>query len=266
MGGLRLLQQENSKYILQTVKNAARILHLFTPERNEWNLSEISRELCLDISHVRRLITTLEQDNFLKKTGKKYSLGLAVLNLSGIVHSHLSIHLEARPILLPLVNELGEAIHIGVLEGTRVNYLDKLETTHPIKMVSQIGKWNPLYNTGCGKTILSYLPEDHLEELLQKIEKQGLIKSASNTVTDIDELRRQLAEIRKSGYALTLNELQEGVASIAAPIHDYNGEVIAAVSITGSCKKLCGDEIEIYISKIVNAANKISKKIGFSSY
>ncbi|MCQ6282409.1 IclR family transcriptional regulator [Bacillus sp. EB600] len=261
-----MVQQENSKYILQTVQNAARILTLFTLERDEWNLSEISKELNLDISHVRRLLTTLEQENFLKKTGKKYALGLDVLNLSGIVHSHLSIHLEARPILQQLVNEVGEAIHIGVLEGTRVNYLDKLETTHPIKLASQIGKWNPLYNTGCGKIILSYLPEDHLEEVLQKIEKQGMIKSTSNTVTDINELRRQLAGIRNSGYAVSSNELQEGVASIAAPIHDYSGEVIAAVSITGSCKKLCGDEIEIYISKIVNAAKKISKKIGFSSY
>jgi DNA-binding IclR family transcriptional regulator len=190
---------------------------------------------------------------------------LNVLNLSGIVYSHLSIHSEARPILQQLVNELGEVIHIGVLEGTRVNYLDKLETTHPIKLASGIGKGNPLYNTGSGKVILSYLQGDYLEEILQKIEKQGMIKSASNTVTDINELRRQLAEICKSGYAVAANELQEGVASIAAPIYDYSGEVIAAVSITGSSKKLCGDEIELYISKIVHAAKNISKKLGFSS-
>ena len=98
----------------------------------------------------------------------------------------------------------------------------------------------------------SYLfkQEDGLEEILQKIDKQGIIKSASNTVTDLDELRRQLTEIRKAGYAITCDEFQEGVASIAAPIYNYNGEVIAAVGITGSSKKLCGDQINIYISNI----------------
>src|SRR4030095_1450892 len=105
-----------------------------------------------------------------------------------------------------------------------------------------------------------------LEEILQKVELQGMIKFASNTVTDIEELRRHLTEIRKTGYAVTSNELQEGIASIAAPIYNYNGEVIAAISLTGSSKKLCSDQMDIYISNIVKAANEISKKIGFSYY
>ena len=93
-----------------------------------------------------------------------------------------------------------------------------------------------------------------------------MIKSASNTVTDLDELRGQLTDIRKTGYAITRDEFQEGVASIAAPIYNYNGEVSAAVGITGSSKKLCGDQIDLYISTILKAAKEISKKIGFSYY
>ena len=261
-----MLKQNDSKYILQTVKNAARILNLFTIERDEWRLSEVSNELDLDISHVKRLLNTLVQENLLKKKEKKYSLGLSVLNFSGIVNSHLNIHLEARPILQPLVEQLGIAIHMGILEGIGVVYLDKLETNHPIKMESQIGKSHPFYCTSCGKIMISFQSEDRLEEILQKVEKQGMIKFASNTVTDIEELRRQLTEIRKTGYAVTSNELQEGIASIAAPIYNYNGEVIAAVSITGSSKKLCSDQMDIYISNIVKAAKEISKKIGFSYY
>jgi IclR family KDG regulon transcriptional repressor len=182
------------------------------------------------------------------------------------VNSHLNIHLEARPILQSLVEQLGVAIHMGILEGARVIYLDKLETSHPIKMISQIGRSNPVYCTGCGKVMLSFQTGDRLEEILQKVEQQGMIKSASNTVTDLDELRRQLTEIRKTGYAVSVDELQEGIASIAAPIYNYNGEVIAAVAITGSSRKLCGDQIDIYISNIVRAAKEISKKIGFSYY
>ena len=116
---------------------------------------------------------------------------------------------------------------------------------------------------GCGKVLLSFQTEDCLEEILQEIEQQGLIKSASNTVTDLNELRRQLTEIRKTGYAVSVDEFQEGLASIAAPIYSHNGEVIAAVGITGSSKKLCGDQIDIYISNIVKAAKEISKKTRF---
>ncbi|KAA9028460.1 IclR family transcriptional regulator [Niallia endozanthoxylica] len=261
-----MLKENDSKYILQTVKNAGRILNLFTIERSTWRLSEISNELDLDISHVRRLLTTMVQENILKKVGKTYSLGFSVLHLAGIVNSQLNIHLEARSILMPLVEQLGVAIHIGILEGTGVIYLDKLETSHPIKMVSQVGKSHPVYSTGCGKTMLAFQTEDDLEEILQKVEQQGMIKSASRTVTDLDELKRQLGEIRKAGYAITCDEFQEGFASIAAPIYNYNGEAIAAVSITGSSKNICGNRIDIYISSIVKAAKEISKKIGFSYY
>lgn len=261
-----MLKQENSKYILQTVKNAARILNLFTIERSEWRLTEISNELELDISHVRRLLNTLVQENVLKKVERKYSLGLSVLHFSSIVNSHLNIHLEARPILLPLIEQLGVSIHMGILEGTGVIYIDKLETSHPIKLVSQVGKPHPAYSTGCGKAILSFQTEDDLVEILHRIEEQGMIKSASNTVTDLDELRRQLTEIRETGYAVSADEFQEGFASIAAPIYNYSGEVIAAVGITGASKKVLGDQMDLYISHIVKAANEISKKIGFSYY
>lgn len=261
-----MLKENDSKYILQTVKNAGRILNLFTIERSTWRLSEISNELDLDISHVRRLLTTMVQENILKKVGKTYSLGFSVLHLSGIVNSQLNIHLEARPILLPLVEKLGTVIHLGVLEGIGIIYLDKLETSHPLKMVSFVGKSHPVYSTGCGKAILAFQKEEDLKDTLQKIEQEGIEKTASRTVADVDELRQQLSEIRRTGFAVTYDEFQEGIASIAAPIFNYNGEVIAAAGLTGSTQKLCGNQINLYISTIVKAAKDISKKIGFSYY
>ena len=109
-------------------------------------------------------------------------------------------------------------------------------------MASVVGHSHPSYCTGCGKVILSFQKEDGLEDILQKIEQQGIIKLASNTVKNSDELRKQLTDIHNAGYAITSDEFQEGVASIAAPIFNYKGEVIAAVAITGSSKSLCGDQ------------------------
>lgn len=256
-------QQDQSKYILQTVKNAARILNLFTVERNEWRLTEISRELNLEISHTRRLINTLVQENILKKKEKKYSLGLSILKMSGLVNSRLNIHLEARPILMPLVNQLDKTVHLGILDDTAVIYLDILETSHPIKMTSQIGKPHPFYATGCGKIILAFQNEERTEEILEKAAQQGMKKVASKTVTDLDELRKQLKESRKNGYIITHDEFQEGVSTIAAPIYNYNGEVIAAAAITGFGRDFHDVQLDVYISSIVNATKEISKKIGF---
>ena len=78
-------------------------------------------------------------------------------------------------------------------------------------MVSQVGKPHPAYSTGCGKAILSFQTEEDLVEILHKIEQQGMIKSASNTVTDLDEFQRQLTNIRETGYAITCDEFQEGM-------------------------------------------------------
>ena len=115
-----------------------------------------AKELEVDISHARRLLNTLVEENLLVKKERKYTLGLSVLNLSGIVNSHLNIHLEARPILQPIVEQLGITIHMGILEGTKIIYLDKLEASHPIKMASGVGHSHPSYCTGCGKAILSF--------------------------------------------------------------------------------------------------------------
>ena len=90
-----------------------------------------------------------------------------------------------------------------------------------------------------------------------------MIKTASKTVTDLDEFRGQLKEIRKTGYAVTHDEFQDGISSIAAPIYNYNGEVLAAAAITGFNKDFCNDQLDLYISSIVKATKEISKKIGF---
>lgn len=254
----------NKKYTIQTVKNAMRILRLFTHEQTEYSLSEIASQLNLNISSASRLVKTLEQKHYLYKDShtKKWRLGYMLINLAGIITTTMEIHREAKPYLEELVETLDEAVHLGVLEGTEIVYLDKVDSAIPLRLNSYIGKRNPSYCTACGKIMLAYQKEATLKKLLKKMEEEGFIKYGPNTVTSADQLLEQLIDIREQGYVVCIDEFRDGI-SIGAPIYDYTDEVIAAISITGKSHRITAERIPHFVEHIIQTANKISKNLGY---
>ena len=252
----------DEKYIIHTVKNAMQLLQLFTDSSPEWSLTELAREKTLNISHTKRLINTLTAYGYLEKNpiSKKYRLGLAIVRLSGVLTTTMEIYKEARPILSSLVEKYNENVHIGVLEEINVLYLDKFESLYSTRLASHIGKRNPAYCTGCGKVLLAYTPEPLQQELLRKIDEQGFEQFASNTVKTIEELKHDLGIIVKKGYALSTDELSDELASIAVPVLDFSGEVIAAISLTGPSSKV---NSLIHLPDLMKCSDLISKKLGY---
>ena len=252
----------NEKYIIHTVKNAMQLLQLFTDSSPEWSLTELAKAKSLNISHTKRLINTLTEYGYLKKDpiSKRYRLGLAIVRLSGVLTSTMEIYKEARPILSKLLEKYDENVHIGVLEEINVLYLDKFESLYSTRLASHIGKRNPAYCTGCGKVLLAYTPEPLQQELLRKVDEQGFEQFASNTVKTIEELKNDLDIIVKKGYALSTDELSDGFASIAVPVLDFSGEVIAAISLTGPSNKI---NSLIHLNDLMKCSELISEKLGY---
>jgi len=252
----------NRDYTIQTVQNAMQILRLFTTEKREWTLSEIAQKKSMSISTTKRLLKVLENYGYLERglRTKKYRLSLSILKLSGIVKTTMEIHREARPILKKLVNDFGEAVHIGVLEGTETIYLDKMEGLHPVRLSSHIGKNNPVYCTGCGKVILAFKEQTEQEEVIKTIELQQFHQFSSKTVRNARELKSHLSQIKKQGYAVCIDEFSEGITSIAAPIYDYNESVVASISITGPSNRI---DIPQIVEGVVKAGKDISKSLGY---
>ncbi|MBE7120641.1 IclR family transcriptional regulator [Bacillus cereus] len=252
----------NRDYTIQTVQNAMQILRLFTVEKREWTLSDIARKKSMSISTTKRLLNTLENYGYLERRSgtKKYRLSLSILKLSGIVKTTMEIHREARPILKKLVNDFGEAVHIGVLEGTETIYLDKMEGLHPVRLSSHIGKNNPVYCTGCGKVILAFEEQTEQEKIIKTIELQRFYQFSSKTVRNVRELKSHLSQIKKQGYAVCIDEFSEGITSIAAPIYDYNESVVASISITGPSNRI---DISQIVEGVVKAGKDISKSLGY---
>jgi IclR family transcriptional regulator, KDG regulon repressor len=227
----------------------------------EKGVRELAKSLGLGKSSVSRLMATLACEGFLKKNPdtQQYRLGASVLSLATIATSNLELYKEAVPFIKRLVDRIGETAHLGILEGTDLVYLHKVECTHAVRIFTHIGKRSPAYSSGCGKAILAY----QNEEVVNKVIKKGLRSVTEHTITNPDDLRNHLEIIRKQGYAIGMEELFDGIVSIAAPIRDYTGEVIGALNVVGPAQRIKRKDIPYYSKEVMQVANDISENLGY---
>lgn len=247
-------------YLLQSVRNGMKILRLFSAERPELGVTEIAQTLDLSKSSAHRLIKILAEHGFLEKAdkGNKYQLGLAMLGLSGVMTTNEEILKESYVILENLVDQLGEAAHVSVLEGSDIVYLHKVECRHPVRLLSHIGRRNPAYGTSSGQVLLAYLKEDELEAALPA----ELIPLGPRTITDKAVLKQKLAEIRRQGYSIAEEELHEGAVSMAVPVRDFTNEVVAAITVVGPTQRIHESQYDAYIEVLKKAGEKLTQQLG----
>jgi IclR family KDG regulon transcriptional repressor len=246
-------------YLLQSVQNGLRILQLFSVEQPVWGITEIANALQLNKSTVSRLIGDLVMEGYLEKEGVKYRLGFSLLCLSGIITSSLEIHREATETLKDLAKKLGETAHISILEDSNITYLHKVECKHPVRLLSHIGKKNPATCTSSGKVLLAF----QTEEVVREVIAAGLPRMGPNSVTDPEELLRDLLKVRQQGYSVCIDEMHDEVVSIGAPVRDYTGQVVAAVSVAGPRQRVIDEKIPRFINAIIKAGKEISIKLGY---
>jgi len=245
--------------ILKSVQNGLQILSLFSREKSTWGTMEIARELKLPKSTVSRLLNVLCMEGFVEKAEKKYRLGLAPLNLSGIIKYHMEIKREAAEPLQSLVDKIGETAMIPTLEGGKVVYLLKIECKQPFPLHGDIGENNPVTCSSSGKVMLAHLPMKRIDEILQaEIPKMG-----PNSITDPEILKDQLQTIKQQGYCVCIDEMHENSISIAAPIRDYTDQVITAVSLIGPRHRMRTKSISDIVKVVVKTAQNISVRLGY---
>jgi DNA-binding IclR family transcriptional regulator len=255
------MDMDKRDYLLHSVKSAMRILRLFSTEEPELGVSEMASRIELSKSSTHRLILTLLKEGYLEKNeiNRKYLLGLSLLGLTGIITNTMEIHKESLPILEYLVEQLGETVHINVLEENDVVYIHKVECKHPVRLLSDIGKKNPAYCSSAGKVILAYQSKEMINRVLQS----ELSPYGPNTITESEKLRENLINIKLLGYSVAIEELHEGVVSIAVPVRDYTEEVIAAISVVGPIQRMHDHKFSTYIQILQLSAMKLSQQLGF---
>jgi IclR family KDG regulon transcriptional repressor len=249
-------------YTLSSVRNALRLLCAFTPAEPELGVSELASRLGVGKSTVHRLLGTLKQEGFVQQNPRtgRYALGLRLLDLGAQAAARLDLRESAAPFLDDLRNRTGETTHIAVLDGAEVVYVERRESPRTLRLFGQVGRRNAAHCTSTGKVLLAHLPARRLEALL---ETMPLEPRTPSTITDRQQLREELAKVRTLGYATNVNESEIGIASIAAPIRDATGEVVAAISVAGPLPRFEGPAGRAFVTATVGAAGDISERLGY---
>lgn len=247
---------------LSSVANSIRLLKAFTDEEFELGVSSLAKRLGLAKSTVHRLASTLIKDDMLeqdKETGK-YRLGLALFELGARVRRKMNVFNEAQFALKDLVEKTEETAHLTVLDHASVMFLYKFESRQAIRMKSILGARVPAHCSADGKAILAYQTKERIES----IAINGLAAQTTKTITTVEQLMVDLAQVRARGYALDDEETEVGLRAIAAPIRDHTGEVVAAISIAGPIQRMTKKVVLSHAPKVVAAAEAISARLGHS--
>lgn len=246
---------------LSSVKNAMKILRLYKELQNELSVTEIANMIDMPKSTTHWYIKLLEKEGFLSKNPrtKRYRLGLALLTLGGVVFSHKDLYKEALPIVQNLVNQLDETAQICLLENDDVVYLFRTECSNPVRLLTQIGRRNPVHCTSEGLTILAFQDEKTIGSVLRN-ELHGY---TPYTITDQVHLETELENIREKKYAISRDQYYQGFVGIAAPIYDYNETVVSSLSMIGPTSRITEDRYPLFVEKISKAAGEISEMLGY---
>ena len=252
---------EDRSVLLGSVRNAARVLRSFSGAGQELGVSELARQLGLGKSTTHRLLATLAHERLLEqdpKTGR-YRLGLALYELGTTVSEHVDLHEASLPVLSTMRHSTGEMVHVAVLDGLEVVYVERLESHLMLPVFRKVGHRLPAHITSSGKVLLAALPRD---QLLAKLRGVALERRTSRSITDPDQLLQDLDAVAARGWAVNAEEGHAGVVSVGAPVRGYDGRVIAAVSIVGATHRM-QPAMRRHTALVTESAGVISRRLGY---
>lgn len=248
---------------VQALDRALDMLELLATSEGPLRLVELSERVGLHKSTVHRLLATLARRRYVERDPVSgcYRLGLKVFELGSWFFNHIELRHEARPFMQQLVDQTLETAHLGILDDGQVVYIEKVESPQTIRMYSGLGKRAPAHCTSMGKVLLAALPEAELDLI---IARRGLPRYTSNTIVDPVELKEHLRRVRAQGFAIDDTEHEEAVRCAGAPVRNYRGEVVAALSVAAPAVRLTRERMTEVVELVRTTALKISRRLGYS--
>ena len=254
----------DNKYAINSVLRAARILESFTVETPTLTNAELAKKLGLNKSAVTRLLQSLVKAGFIRRDDRtrRFSLTHKLSQIGSAYIKNTSLHIEGHPLLKQLSSKCNENAQLGRLDNAEVLYLDQVRCSQHIGLMSFSGSHLPAYCTGAGKILLAYLSEQQFKEYCRSVD---FIRFTPETITDPAMLNDQLIGIKKNGFAIVKSEFRPDVISIAAPVLDESGRVIAAISLAGPVFRMDDPQkIQEYKQAVIDTAKALSIRIGYA--
>jgi DNA-binding IclR family transcriptional regulator len=251
---------ERDSGIIRSVDRAVAILDLLA--QDGWRAgAEVARELGVHRSTALRLLGTLERHALVERDPRtaKYRLGRRLPQLASFVTGEYDLRYLARPVCENLANALGETVTLDVLAADEIVPIEQATGSTSVVSVNWLGRRTPIHCTASGKVILAFAADP----LKQRLLARPLERLTPNTIVDRAELEVQLAAAREAGYARTFEELEVGLDAIAAPVHSAEGDVVAAVDVSGPVHRLRAGNRPELVGLTRDAAADLSRRLGF---
>jgi len=235
----------------------------YLDENGEQGINEISRGLLLEKSTVHRLVSTLKNLGYLiqNPATKKYANSFKFFEIGNGVVKRLGLRKQAQPFMRDLSEKTKEAVNLAIMDREHVVYIDKIESPSTFKIDLAIGKKMPSYCTGLGKVLLASMEESCVRDLFKD---RKLERFTENTITDIDDLIKNLRRIKSQGYCIDDEEYIAGLLCVAAPVLGHAGEPVAAISVALPKFRYDEKEIEPIVEAVKAASEGLSRELGYS--
>jgi IclR family transcriptional regulator, pca regulon regulatory protein len=252
-------ERKRGEYFVQSVERALAVIRTFSADRPELTLSEIARHTGMTRAAARRFVLTLADLGYLGVLDRKFYLRPTVLELGNTYLSVLSVPQAATPHLTHLSERLHETTSLAVLEGDDIVYVARIGPRRVISSGLTVGTRLPAYLTSHGRMQLACLPDEQLDDYLARVR---LEPRTAQTVTDPQVLRRRLLQARAQGWCLVDQELEEGVTSIAVPVRNGAGRVVASVNVGTHSRRLKATVLrEVALEPLQETAAEIERDI-----
>jgi len=245
---------------VRAVERAIDILLCFTRKEPTRSLTQIAETIQMSKTTVHRLLATLESKRFItrdKVTGH-YRLGFRFIEMASLVLQDVDLHRWARPYLKALSEECGETVDLSILEGSHVMYLDVIESPQRVKIAAAAGQHLPAVFTASGKALLAFMSN----EQVRKIIEQNLAESTNRQNASIDYILEDLKLTAQRGYAIAMQEYEEDINAVAAPIFDADNQPIASIAIVGPSFRFTRERLPALGESIRRMTQVIAEEVG----
>ena len=245
---------------VQSVDRAISVLEILA-QRGEAGVSEVAADIGVHKSTAFRLLAALEERELVEQTQDrgKYRLGFGILRLANAVPGQLDVTRQARGVCEQLASQLGETVNIAVRRSHFVVNIDQARGPSTVATHNWVGELTPLHATSSGKVLLAYMTPEERRDMLAS---SGLARLTPHTITSQRKLEAQVEAAARDGYAFSIEELEEGLTAVAAPVRDHTGSVIAALSVSGPVYRFTEERMREVAPDVVAAAAAIGHRMG----
>jgi DNA-binding IclR family transcriptional regulator len=246
--------------MVPAVDRAAKILLMLSTNQQGMRLAEIAAATGWHKSSIHKILLTLGHHGFLDRneTTKRYSPGIALVRCGQSALKNLHVNELAKSLLKELADFSGETANLAILRGSKMVIVDGVESVGELRVSPPIGTMNSVTTKSIGKAVMAHLPAETVDEY---IKTEGLPSKTKNSVTKLKLYRNELAAVRDNGFAIDVEEFQEGVNAVSAPVFSSEGQILGALSIIGPAFRMSKRKLQLYGQRCAAAAARLSPLI-----